>query len=415
MLKENEKKAGVTEAMSIDYRNTYRTLEKTLSRIERSVETLKTIAGILEAVVGGPGPSMGITGARLYKHDPENHQYELIARHGQSGEVETGFRISCDYTPVRRAIEEGLVILEEGDPGFDSTIEARVGVRRFAAIVLGSNNQYLIGFTIGRELDLAQAVYLLATIRHIINLKLELGEREHDLQEARRIQLSLLPEKPPDFHGYDFAARSIPAEEVGGDLYDFIRLSPTCLGVAIADSSGHGLPAALMARDVITGLRCVLDIQYKLTRAVERVNRVVARSALASRFITLFYCEFESSGTMVYCNAGHPPVLLFNGREIRRLDLGGLVLGPRPEATYERGFESFPPGSVLLLYTDGIIEAENEEEEQFGIERLEALLRDAHDMPAVGIVGRIYEEVDRFSPIPRRDDQTVVVVRRPLQ
>jgi phosphoserine phosphatase RsbU/P len=292
-------------------------------------------------------------------------------------------------------------------------VERHVGVKRFAAIVVGGDNEFLVGFTIGKELDLDQAIYLLTTIRHIINLKLELGERQHEVMEARRIQLSLLPDKAPDFYGFDIAARSLPAEEVGGDLYDYIKLSPNLLGLAIADSSGHGLPAALMARDVITGLRCVLDIQYKLTRAVERVNRVVARSALASRFITLFYCEIEASGNLVYCNAGHPPALLLYGKQITHLDLGGLVLGPQPDAVYERGFERFRPGSTLLLYTDGIIEAESPEGESFGLPRMEQILLESQDLTAAQILNRIFEEVDRFSPNPRVDDQTVVVVRRP--
>lgn len=400
--------------MSLDYRHTYRSLERALSRIETSVEKKNTIAGILEAVIQGPGPSMGITGARLYKRDPEEDCYVLIARQGQNGEAEVGFKISCLYQPVRRTIEEGLVILEDGDPGFDRSIEQQIGVKRFAAIVVGEDNDFLVGFTIGKELDLEQAIYLLTTIRHIINLKLELGERQHDVEEARRIQVSLLPEKPPEFCAFDISARSLPAEEVGGDLYDFIKFSPNLLGLAIADSSGHGLPAALMARDVITGLRCVLDIQYKLTRAVERVNRVVARSALASRFITLFYCEIESSGNLIYCNAGHPPALLFREGKITHLDLGGLVLGPQPDASYERGFERFLPGSILLLYTDGIIEAESAEGDSFGIPKLEQLLLDSKNLSSSQIVNRIFEEVNRFSPKARVDDQTVVVVRRPI-
>jgi serine phosphatase RsbU (regulator of sigma subunit) len=399
--------------MTINYRQTYRTLERALARSERSVETNATISGILEAVVQGPGPSLGIDGARLYRLDPDHRQYVLIAAQGKSGDAKPGFRVSCDYPPVQKAIDEGLIIVEEGDPEFDPSIENKVGVQRFAAIIVGKDGEFLIGFTISQDVELDQAVYLLATIRHVINLKLELGERQHDVEEARKIQMSLLPDKPPNFHGFEIAARSVPAEEVGGDLYDFIQLSPTLLGVAIADSSGHGLPAALMARDVITGLRCVLDIQYKLTRAVERVNRVVAHSALTSRFITLFYCEFEPSGNLLYCNAGHPPGLLLSQGKIIPLDIGGLILGPEPNASYQRGFERFLPGAVLLLYTDGIIEAESPEGEEFGRERLERLLIDSQHLPAAQIVDRIYGAVDQYSPIPRRDDQTVVVIRRP--
>jgi serine phosphatase RsbU (regulator of sigma subunit) len=401
--------------MPINYRNTYRMLEKALARIERSVETNATVSGILEAVILGPGPSLGIDRARLYRFDGEHDQYVLIAEKGEGGKACPGFRVSCDYPPVQKAIQEGLVIQEEGDPGFDPEIESQLGVRRFAAIIVGRGGEFMIGFTLRQEVDPDHAVYLLTTIRHIINLKLELGERQQDVEEARRIQMSLLPTKSPDFHLFDIAARMLPADAVGGDLYDFIEMSPTCLGVAIADSSGHGLPAALMARDVITGLRCVLDVQYKLSRAVERVNRVVARSALTSRFITLFYCELEPSGNLIYCNAGHPPALLLSNGSITALDIGGLVLGPEPNASYQRGVERFMPGDTLLLFTDGILEAESLDGEAYGLQRLEHCLVDSQQLPARAIVDRIFREVDGFSPMPRRDDQTVVVIRRPRQ
>jgi sigma-B regulation protein RsbU (phosphoserine phosphatase) len=168
-----------------------------------------------------------------------------------------------------------------------------------------------------------------------------------------------------------------------------------------------------MARDVITGLRVVLDVQYRLTRAIERVNRVVSRSALASRFITLVYAEFERNGNMVYCNAGHPPPLLFQDGQVRKLEIGGLLLGPEPNASYERGFERFVPGSTLLFYTDGIVEAQNRSGKEYGAARLEKLLRHMKGAGAAEIVDAIFAEVERFAPGPRRDDQTVVVVRRP--
>lgn len=399
--------------MPIKYRHTYRMLEQALARIEHSVETNSTVSGILEAVIQGPGSLLGIEAARLYRFDGAGH-YVLIAAQGGNSQAQLGLRVPCDYPPVRKAIMDGLVLLEEGDPGFDHRIEDQIGVKRFAAVTIGSAGEFMIAFTLQPTVDLEQSIYLLATMRHIINLKLELGERQQDLKEARLIQMSLLPNKPPNFPPFDIAGRSVPAEEVGGDLYDFIQMSPTCLGVAIADSSGHGLPAALMARDVITGLRCVLDIQYKLTRAVERVNRVVARSALTSRFITLFYCELEPSGNFIYCNAGHPPGLLLREDKITELSIGGMVLGPEPNASYQRGLERFLPGTTLLLYTDGIIEAESLDGEDYGRQRLEKCLMKYQHLPAAQIVDKIYEEVDTFSPIPRNDDQTVVVVRRPM-
>jgi sigma-B regulation protein RsbU (phosphoserine phosphatase) len=278
---------------------------------------------------------------------------------------------------------------------------------------VGENDPHVIAFTIDSAVDPTQVVYLLGTLRHVINLRLLQRHLVSDVEEARRIQMSLLPERAPQFVDFDIAGRSVPAARVGGDLFDFLELSPTNLGVAVVDSSGHGLPAALMARDAITGLRVVLDVQYRLSRAIEKVNRVVARSGLTSRFITLFYAEFESNGNLVYCNAGHPPALLLRGGQIKELVHGGIVLGPDPKASYERGFEQFSAGSVLLIYTDGITEAANARGVQFGLARLSRLLKQCQEASAQGIVDAIFDAVRRHAPGPAGDDQTVVVVRRP--
>ncbi len=397
----------------IDYHKTYRSLEKALESIEEKGERSSTLAGILEAIVAGPGESLGITGGRLYAADPDRAHYRLEHTVGRSGRARPGFTVSTDYRPIQRLLQEGFLLMEEDDPDFDASIEGRVGARRFAAITVGKDGRHFIAFTLGEPIDPVRAVYLLGTIRHVINLRLTQEHLLHDLAEARQIQLSLLPEGPPDFFNFDIAARSVPADDVGGDLFDYPLQTPKNLGVVIADSCGHGLPAALMARDVITGLRVALDVQYRLTTAVERVNRVVAKSALASRFISLFYAEFEPSGNLVYCNAGHPPGLLWRAGRITRLKRGGMVLGPNPRARYERGFEKFPPGSTLLLYTDGITEAVSPAGKFFGAGRLERLLRETRHLPAETIVERVFAAVDQWSPTPRADDQTVFVIRRP--
>src|SRR5207344_1530148 len=195
------------------------------------------------------------------------------------------------------------------------------------------------------------------------------------LAEVRAIQLSLLPSAMPSFGDYDIHAASIPAEEVGGDLYDFIRVSHRSLGIAVADASGHGLPAALQARDAIIGLRMGVEENLRLSATLTKLNRVVNHSALASKFISLFYAELESAGTVVYCNAGHNPPLLWDGTSFRELARGGMILGPNPNSQYERGYETLAPGSILLAYTDGIVEAVDPGDEAFGMERLREVIR----------------------------------------
>lgn len=396
-----------------EYRRTYRTLEKALESIEESAGVSSTLSGILEAIVLGPGPELGITGARLYQRDRVAGAFVLSASAGESGGVEPGFSVSESYPPIERLLKESFILMEQDDPEFDRDIEGALGVLRFAAITVGDHAPYIIAFTVTPELDPERAILLLGTIRHVINLKMTQRNMLEDIEEARRIQLSLLPMQPPKFHGYDFAFRTLPAEEVGGDLFDFIEVSDRALGVAIGDSTGHGLPAALMARDVVTGLRVAIDIDYRLTRGIERVNRVVARSALSSRFISLLYVEFETTGNVVYCNAGHPPGLICRGGRIARLRHGGPVLGPIPSATYERGYQHFPPGSSLLLFTDGITEAQSPKGKEFGEGRLERIFRETQHLSAQGIVDRIFEEVATHAPGARQDDQTLVVVKRP--
>lgn len=397
----------------IDYRQTYRALERALTSIERAADDTSTLAGIIDAIILGPGPSLGLTGARMYRHLPEQGVYVMEIAVGEPYGLVPGFTVPEDYAPIQRVRDEGLVAIGADDPGFDPSIEGQVGVQQFAAIAVGENDPHVIAFTIDSAVDPTHVVYLLGTLRHVINLRLLQRHLVSDVEEARRIQMSLLPERAPQFVDFDIAGRSVPAARVGGDLFDFLELSPTNLGVAVVDSSGHGLPAALMARDAITGLRVVLDVQYRLSRAIEKVNRVVARSGLTSRFITLFYAEFESNGNLVYCNAGHPPALLLRGGQIKELIHGGIVLGPDPKASYERGFEQFTAGSVLLIYTDGITEAANARGVQFGLARLSRLLKQCQEASAQGIVDAIFDAVRRHAPGPAADDQTVVVVRRP--
>jgi sigma-B regulation protein RsbU (phosphoserine phosphatase) len=210
------------------------------------------------------------------------------------------------------------------------------------------------------------------------------------------------------------AGRSVPADVVGGDLFDFIPVSDRILAVAVADSSGHGLPAALQARAVITGLRMGVQENLKIISTVEKLNKVINRSTLATRFISLFYGELEKSGNFIYCSAGHPPALFFRDGSFALLEMGGMVLGPDPDARYERGYVVMRPGNVVVIYSDGITEATDTREEQFGIERLKEIVAANRELSAKALVDLIFQSVEAYSGRARpADDQTVVVLRLP--
>jgi sigma-B regulation protein RsbU (phosphoserine phosphatase) len=190
-------------------------------------------------------------------------------------------------------------------------------------------------------------------------------------------------------------------------------VSERSLGVAVADASGHGLPAALQARDAIIGLRMGVEENLRISATLEKLNRVVNHSALASKFISLFYAELESGGTIVYCNAGHNAPLLWDGTVFRELSRGGMILGPNPTSQYERGYETIAPGGVLVAYTDGIVEAVNPADEAFGMDRLRDVIRGRAWRSARDLVEGIFAAVNaHVGGNTRDDDQTVVAVLR---
>jgi sigma-B regulation protein RsbU (phosphoserine phosphatase) len=221
--------------------------------------------------------------------------------------------------------------------------------------------------------------------------------------------------------GFELAALSLPADEVGGDVYDVQEVEPGTVGFMLADASGHGLPAALQARDVVVGMRMGQARDEKINATVSRLNRVINQGGLASRFVSLFYGEVETSGSLVYVNGGHcPPLLASPDGRVRELMTCGPVLGPLPEAVYKRGYVTMEPGDVLLVYTDGVTErldfegqGDEDEVHEFGRDRLVALLLDRRGTAAESLVAAVIEAVRAFGRgSPLADDVSVLVIRR---
>lgn len=397
---------------SSDFKALYRKLERTLDSIERVEESTALLETALEILVRDFHDDLGFEMGRLYRR--EGLDYDLCCAIGGSRPAPIGFRVPRDYPPHVRTLAEGLLIMRRGDPGYSEQIEWAIGVTdTFAAIAVGPGNSHVIAFSVDGEIHEEQILYSLSAVRHVINLKLQKSMLAGIFEEARIIQESLLPSASPKFPGYEVHGHSRPAEIVGGDLYDFLPRPDRLLGVAIADASGHGLPAALLARDVITGLRMGMDDRSKVTRTVERLNRVIHQAALSSKFISLFYGEFGPGGTLVYCNAGHNPPLLQRGTTLRPLERGGLILGPNPAARYAQGRARLEYGDAVVLYTDGLVELTDSQGKQYGLTRLKRLLRDLQHAGARERVEAILADADRHAGgIAPMDDLTVVVVRR---
>jgi sigma-B regulation protein RsbU (phosphoserine phosphatase) len=239
---------------------------------------------------------------------------------------------------------------------------------------------------------------------------------EEVFREARRIQASILPKRAPSYPPFEMAGKTEPMDKMAGDLFDLIPITDKILGIAIADVSGHGLPAALQVRDVHMGLRMGMARDFKIVRTVERLNQIIHKSTLTSRFVALFYGELELNGTFIYVNAGHvAPFHLGADGSHRFLDEGGPVLGPLSDATYERGFVKMQRGDLLVLFTDGIVEALGAETgEELGIDRLIEIARGLQGHKPAEVVDGIFLRLEEWTggTLPQ-DDRTLLVVSYP--
>jgi len=246
-----------------------------------------------------------------------------------------------------------------------------------------------------------------------LNFRLQSDAMKNDVQQAAVIQQSLLPSSPPYIAGYETAGRSQPADVVGGDFFDFSVFGDEVFSVAVGDASGHGLPAALLVRDVVTGLRMGVEKEMKMAEALQKLNRVIHRSTLSARFISLFYGEIESNGNIFYVNAGHPPPLLVHGTQVTQLKATGLILGAVSEISLRRAFTRFESGDVLILYSDGLLERLNSDNEEFGVDRLGELIIQHQQKSAQEILEVIYQSVSAFgNQATWEDDVTAVVVKK---
>ncbi len=286
-----------------------------------------------------------------------------------------------------------------------------------ALIVEGGTEELLVN---QRRLNIlngiaTQTAVAVENIRLMADLATQrLLEKELDL--AREIQRSFLPECFPTVPGYELSALWRSARRVGGDFYDFMMLANGNVGIAIADVADKGVPAALFMALSRTLMRATAMSGRTPSDALRRTNTLILSDARSDLFVTVFYGLLHPrSGSFAYANAGHNPPIWLNVRtgETQHLRLHGMALGVVPDVPLIEKRITLEPGDVLVLYTDGVTEALNAAEEEFGVERLEKVIRACADQSADGIIEAIQAAADEFAGnIPPFDDFTLVVLKR---
>ncbi len=434
---EGDKDSGTTSSMAV-------TLEGALSKQTMLFERGGTKASApLQALIEA--------GQQLSENLPLNELFQVIlglaikavnAQRGvvmilENGELVVkahkgeGFRIS---TKVRDQVIHQKMSVLVGNTGLDQAFKGRMSiveqrVHTMIAAPLQAKDR-IIGliyvdsphvFREFKEDDLS----LLAVMANIAAVRIEnarLAEIEQaerilkrDLTQAAEIQRGILPEEAPQAPGLDLAGFNLPCRTVGGDYYGFVTYPSGRVGLALGDVSGKGMPAALMVMAFDARLRVLAEIEESPERLVTRLNKITCASCPSNRFITFFYGVADpAAGELAFANAGHnPPFIVRASGKVESLDGGGPVLGIVPFAPYKQERTRLDPGDLLVIYTDGVTEANNISEEEFGEERLVEVLRRHRGEPAGAIVNAVMEALGKFTMgAPQGDDITLVVARR---
>lgn len=303
------------------------------------------------------------------------------------------------------------------------TINSMLGVPlmlkgRMTGMINVFNKHDESGFTLNDQRLLSIIAAQSAQI--IENARLYLEEQallhiQEEMRVAQNIQENLLPKEVPVSDCYQFAGKSIPAKEVGGDYYDFISLKDGRIAFCLGDISGKGIPASLLMANLQASLRGQALIGNECKNSVAFANNILFHNTDPSRYATLFYSILDKNDNKItYCNAGHNSPFLFSiDKQFQRLNTGGIIVGMIPDFDYTEESIEFKLNDVLILYSDGVTEAMNHSEDEFGEERLEESIRRNLHLNANEILKAIFRDVELFtSGASQSDDITMVIVKR---
>lgn len=250
----------------------------------------------------------------------------------------------------------------------------------------------------------------------LYQVAVEKGKLEKEMQMARNVQASLLPQEPPQFSGWEFAAKWLPARLVAGDYYDFLQLPNDEMGVLIADVTDKGLAAALFMVFSHSTFRNAVQRSSTPSQALTRANQVICTESTHGLYVTLFYAQINPVlGEVTYVNAGHNPAIYFNAAKdaFQLLPATGMILGVDAAAVYQEFTLAMEPNDFLILYTDGVVDSENPSGELYGMERFESFLWENRTLQVDELQARLVRVLDDFrGSAPMFDDITMVFVRR---
>ncbi len=341
--------------------------------------------------------------------------------------------VRISRTVMDEVMENGKSVLTsdaQHDPRYASQTMSLLGIRSVLAVPLSVSATEVFGIiyadspthetTFSEEhLNILTTLASVASIRvenaRLLEERFERERMERELELATEIQQSFQPSAPPLLEGYELQGISFSCYEIGGDYYDFIQQHDGRMLIALGDVSGKGTAAALLMSSLHASIHAQVAAKATLAEMILAVNQYLADNTPTNRFVTLFAAELEhQTGILRYINAGHnPPLIGHSDNTVEQLDLGGFPLGILPNAEYEVGEAHLKPGDSLIIYSDGVTEANNVKEEEFGIERLTEVVGKNVKSSASGMRDKVESALSAFTQTaPANDDITLVIVKR---
>ena len=402
-------------------RSTYKLIDQLLSHSHtNALEMLQTL---VHEIVGDD--RFVVTGGRVWELDSSDDVYTLRYQEGEVEFLSEGTRRSVADIPAMAmlALQRTIEVDAHTDAGIPRTYSL-IGVGDVQQRPAGRLFPYALAFTAREHSDaFTDTLVVVGSVATTALRTMLATQREHrlqkDLDKAWEIQRGLVPDHATSFLDFDLYGISVPDAVVGGDYFDYLETTgdEDRLGVVISDAASKGLPAAVQALFVSGAMRMGSGFNVKMSSLIGRLNSLIYDTFPLERFVSLFLCELTPSrnGLVLYVNAGHCPPLHFaaqSGTCTPLLPTGG-ILGIVPEQPFHVENITMAHGDVLLLFTDGMNEAQNSDGEPFGDARIRALVEAHHQADARSIAIALMDAVTEYSVgSSYTDDRTVVVIKR---
>jgi len=360
----------------------------------------------------------------------EGMEIKVARLRGKEDPIE---EVRISRTVMDEVLKNGKSVLTadaQHDPKFFSQTMALQGIRSVLAVPLSVDERTIFGLIYAdsptyeatfteEHLNILTTLASVASIRvenaSLIDARLQRERMERELELATEIQQTFQPSSPPIIEGYEFQGISFSCYEIGGDYYDFVPRHDGRMLVALGDVSGKGTAAALLMSSLHAAIHAQVSAKTPLDEAITSVNKYLAQNTPTNRFVTLFAAELHpETGVLRYINAGHnPPLIARADGTVIQLTSGGFPLGIMENGVREMEETILNPGDALVVYSDGVSEANNLADEEFGMDRLISVVQNNVKASAAGIRDKVESALSAFTQTaPANDDITLVIVKR---